>query len=256
MCVCAFLTACVLLTEAMQIRHVSAPDWNRSLTYWPVLARPATSPPGRRDGSEAYFSHSWPKTSSGGSDANLSCSRFKSPAETHQSGQSRCWRLMPRSFPSSLCYGYPLLRSLHHYRHHQTKRRSSCVSLPVVVLQPGLTSWSPQTWTGPTHLSARHTLTVSGMSLSPLLHAIQKFCPHHLEALAASVQPSPSVQASPSLSAADVIAHLEHSDPGHAPCPSVARRAPWRHSLPGDYRWSDNPRINQVSIRLYKVLTY
>lgn len=52
LCMCACLTACVLLTEAMQIRHVSAPDWNRSLTYWPVLARPATSPPRKREGGE------------------------------------------------------------------------------------------------------------------------------------------------------------------------------------------------------------
>lgn len=171
--VCAFLTACVLLTEAMQIRHVSAPDWNRSLTYWPVLTRPATSPPRRTQGSKAYFSRSWKKTISSGSDDNLSCSRFKSPAATHLSGRSRCWRLTPRSFPSSRCYGYLPLRTLHHYLHHQTKRRSSCVSLPVVEPQPGLTSGSPQTWTGPTHLSARHTLTVSGMSQSPRFHAFQ-----------------------------------------------------------------------------------
>lgn len=44
-CVCTCLTACVLFTEAMQIRQVSAPDWNRSLTYWPVLCRPVASPP-------------------------------------------------------------------------------------------------------------------------------------------------------------------------------------------------------------------
>lgn len=49
LCVCVCLTACVLLTEAMQIRQVRAPDWNSSLTYWPVLTRPVTSPPAERE---------------------------------------------------------------------------------------------------------------------------------------------------------------------------------------------------------------
>ena len=56
---------------------------------------------------------------------------------------------------------------------------------------------------------------------------------HHRVAAQEAIRSSFSVlalqpPASPSPSAGDVTFHPEHPDPGHAPCPAVARPAPWQ----------------------------